>query len=98
MGDNRLQEVIGWIRDARCTGIGHQSNAVLSLQQGQQMRCLPRLIMVPITAERTGNTMMGQQLAGVPRILRRNHINAAQNAQGAQRDILKIPNGCRHDV
>ena len=66
-------------------------------QERQEMRRLTYFIVVVVAHQGTGNMVVGQQLAGMPRIFGGNQINTLQDAQGAQGNIFKIANGrCQH--
>ena len=86
------------IGDAGSPGVGDERHAKPLLQPFQDVIPFEVLVVVEVRGERPGDAEMGQQLPGMAGVFRRDQIGFLQDAQGAQRDVLQIPDRRGYDI
>ncbi len=70
--------------------VGHQGQAQSALEIHDQFRSAGHLVVLVIADGAGGNAIMAQELFCLAGVLAGNQIGFLQNAQGAERNVLKV--------
>ncbi len=96
--ERRAHELIAGIGDERRAGIGDERHRLPGADAGEEPRPLPRRIVLVIGREFGTDAEMAEQLAAVPRVLRRDQFGAGEHGERAQRDVAEIADRRRHEI
>ncbi len=96
-GDRFAHQLVAGIGDQRHAGVADQRDALALGQARQQLRAHARGIVLVIGLQRRPDAVEGEQLAGDPGVLAGDQVDACQERQRAQRDVVAVADRRGHD-
>lgn len=96
--EDGAQDAIAGIGEERRTGIADQGHTVTTPDRLDEFDGTSCLIVLVIADGAHGNAEVLQEFASVTGIFTGNHGGFAKNAEGAQRDVLKVADGRGNDA
>ena len=78
--------------------IRHERHPRAGLESAQEGRPLPLAIVLAVTDEGCAEAVGLEQDPRSAGVLRGDHVDVAENTEGAERDVLQVPDRRRHDV
>lgn len=97
-GDGPLDEHAAGVGDRRHPGVGEEGDGLPCAETGEEPFCALPLVVCMVAHQGLGKVVPGEELARPAGVLAGDEIHLLKDAQGAQGDILKVPNGGPHDV
>ena len=91
--NGRPHQAVARVGDQRRTRIGHQRHHRARAQARRQLLAAPGLVVVVVADGRLGDTIVVQQLAGLPGVLAGDEVGLLERAHRAIGDVFQVSDG-----
>src|SRR6478752_5000065 len=98
VSDRLGNQMLARIRNGRRSRIGHQRDALVMLQTGNQRRALPMLVVFVKARRRGGDAVPRQQMSRSPRIFCGDERNLSKDPKRPNRNVFEIADWRGDDV